>query len=167
MAITKENKEFIDSLLEHYIAEAESYRQIAENFTPAVRSVEDTAFGIIAGCVYSGFLQAYQNLQESPGLEDIREFYQILNDRAAEIRDAVMPRPAASDPDDIGKGGDTDIKEDGSGAGGGSTNDRRDGADADDTGADGGVGADDPVRQIWSDDTDAGKSAGKKAEPRA
>jgi hypothetical protein len=60
MVISKENKDFIDSLIDYYISESESYRQIAENFVPEVESVSDTAFGIITGCVYSGFLQAYQ-----------------------------------------------------------------------------------------------------------
>ena len=95
MAITAENKEFIDSLLEYYISEAESYMQIAENFAPAVKSVEDAAFGIIAGCVYSGFLQACQNQQEQPGLEDVREFYQILNGRAPEIKKAILGQKQA------------------------------------------------------------------------
>ena len=67
MAITKENKEFIDSLIDYYISESQSYRQIAENYVPEVTSILDTAFGIIAGCVYAGFLQAYQNQQQTPG----------------------------------------------------------------------------------------------------
>lgn len=66
MAISKENLEFIDSLIDYYISESESYKQIAENYLPEIQSVPDTAFGIIAGCVYSGFLQAYQNQQQSP-----------------------------------------------------------------------------------------------------
>ena len=90
MAITDENRKFIDSLLEHYVNEAESYKQIAENFVPAVKSIEDTAFGIITGCMYSGFLQAYQNQQEPPELEDLKEFYQILNDRAPAIKKAIL-----------------------------------------------------------------------------
>ena len=49
MAISKENKEFIDSLIDYYISESESYRQIAENFAPEVESIPDTAFGIITG----------------------------------------------------------------------------------------------------------------------
>ena len=65
MAISKENKDFIDSLIDYYISESESYIQIAENFVPEVKSIPDTAFGIITGCVYSGFLQAYQNQQET------------------------------------------------------------------------------------------------------
>ena len=82
MAISKENKDFIDSLMDYYISESESYRQIAENFVPEVESVPDTAFGIITGCVYSGFLQALQNQQLSPSLEDMKEFNQIVKERA-------------------------------------------------------------------------------------
>ena len=52
MTISKENKEFINSLIEYYISESESYKQIAENFLPEVKSIPDTAFGIITGCVY-------------------------------------------------------------------------------------------------------------------
>ena len=66
MTIAKENKEFINSLIEYYISESESYREIAEEFRPEIESVQDTAFGIITGCVYSGFLQAYQNQQLLP-----------------------------------------------------------------------------------------------------
>ncbi len=93
MAISKENKDFIDSLVDYYISEAESYRQIAENFVPEVRSVSDTAFGIITGCVYSGFLQAYQNQQQAPSLEDIREFNQIIKNRAPLIKKAILGSP--------------------------------------------------------------------------
>jgi hypothetical protein len=47
MAISKENKEFVNSLIEYYISESESYKQIAENFLPEVESISDTVFGII------------------------------------------------------------------------------------------------------------------------
>ena len=46
MAISKENKDFIDNLIDYYISESESYKQIAENFVPEVNSIPDTAFGI-------------------------------------------------------------------------------------------------------------------------
>ena len=95
MAISKENKDFIDSLIDYYINESESYRQIAENFVPDVESVADTAFGIITGCVYSGFLQAYQNQQQTPGLEDIKEFNLIIKKRAPLIKKAIL-KPADS-----------------------------------------------------------------------
>jgi hypothetical protein len=89
MSISKENKEFIDSLIEYYISESESYKQIAENFLPEVKSIPDTAFGIITGCVYSGFLQAYQNQQQSPSLEDMDEFNQIIKKKAQLIKKSI------------------------------------------------------------------------------
>jgi len=90
MVISKENKDFIDSLVDYYISESESYRQIAENFVPEVESVPDTAFGIITGCVYSGFLQAYQNQQQTPSLEDMQEFNQIIKERAPLIKKSIL-----------------------------------------------------------------------------
>jgi len=90
MAISKENREFIDSLIDYYISESQSYRQIAENYVPEIESVSDTAFGIIAGCVYSGFLQAYQNQQQTPGLDDMKEFNQILKERAPLIKKSLI-----------------------------------------------------------------------------
>ncbi len=93
MTISKENRDFIDSLVDYYINESESYKQIAENFVPEIESVPDTAFGIITGCVYSGFLQAYQNQQQTPGLEDMREFNQIIKERAALIKKAILDPP--------------------------------------------------------------------------
>jgi hypothetical protein len=90
MVISKENKDFINSLIDYYISESQSYRQIAENYVPEVDSVSDTAFGIIVGCVYSGFLQAYQNQQQTPGLDDMKEFNQILKDRGQFIKKSLI-----------------------------------------------------------------------------
>ena len=83
MVISKEN-------IDYYISESESYRQIAENFVPEVESVPDTTFGIITGCVYSGFLQAYQNQQLTPSLEDMREFNQIMKEQATVIKKSIL-----------------------------------------------------------------------------
>ena len=96
MSISKENKEFIDSLIEYYISESESYKQIAENFLPEVESIPDTVFGIITGCVYSGFLQAYQNQQQTPSLEDMNEFNQIIKKKAILIIKSIS-RPTEID----------------------------------------------------------------------
>ena len=97
MTISKENRDFIDSLIDYYISESESYKQIAENFVPEIESVPDTAFGIITGCVYSGFLQAYQNQQQTPGLDDMKEFNQIIKERAVLIKKSILnsPKPEA------------------------------------------------------------------------
>jgi hypothetical protein len=89
MSISKENREFIDSLIEYYISESESYKQIAKNFLPEVESIPDTAFGIITGCVYSGFLQAYQNQQQTPSLEDMDEFNQIIKKKVLLIKKSI------------------------------------------------------------------------------
>ena len=90
MAISKNTRDFVDSLIDYYISEAPSYKQIAEEYVPEIDSVIDTAFGIIAGCVYSGFLQAYKNQKQSPSLEDIQEFHKILKDRAPLIKKAML-----------------------------------------------------------------------------
>ncbi len=90
MAISKNTRDFVDSLIDYYISEAQSYKQIAEEYVPEVDSVIDTAFGIITGCVYSGFLQAYKNQKLSPCLEDIQEFNKILKDRAPIIKKAMI-----------------------------------------------------------------------------
>ncbi|MFB5623954.1 MAG: hypothetical protein ACE5RP_03435, partial [Nitrosopumilus sp.] len=99
--ISKENRDFLDSLIDYYINESESYKQIAENFVPEIESVPDTAFGIITGCVYSGFLQAYQNQQQTPGLDDMREFNQIIKERAALIKKSILdpPKPETTKED--------------------------------------------------------------------
>ena len=93
MAISKENKDFIDSLIDYYISESESYKQIAENFVSEIKSIPDTAFGIITGCLYSGFLQAYQNQHQTPSLEDMWEFNQIIKERATLITKAILDPP--------------------------------------------------------------------------
>ncbi len=90
MVISKENREFIDSLIDYYISESQSYKQIADNYVPEIESVADTAFGIIVGCVYSGFLQAYQNQQQTPGLEDMKEFSQIIKERSLLIKKSLI-----------------------------------------------------------------------------
>jgi len=109
MSISKENKDFIDSLIDYYISESESYRQIAENFVPEIESVPDTAFGIITGCVYSGFLQAYQNQQQTPGLEDMKEFNQMIKERAPLIKKAILE---TKEPQTEAKISDSNLKED-------------------------------------------------------
>ncbi len=90
MAVTKHTKDFLDNLIEYYINEAQSYRQIAESYSPEISSVEDAAFGIIAGCVYSAFLRAYENENKNVELDDIQEFNKILKGKAALIKKAVM-----------------------------------------------------------------------------
>jgi len=77
MAISKETKEFIENLIQHYTDEISSYKQIAEGFIPEIESISDTTFGIIVGNVYSEFMKTYQNQKKTPDLEDIQEFNKI------------------------------------------------------------------------------------------
>ncbi len=97
MAISKNTRDFLDSLIDYYISESRSYKQIAEEYVPEIDSVIDTAFVIIAGCVYSGFLQAYKNQKLSPSLEDTQEFNKILKDRAPLIKKAMMDGSHSTD----------------------------------------------------------------------
>jgi hypothetical protein len=90
MTISKENREFIENLIDYYISESQAYRQIAENYSPEIESVTDTAFGIIVGCVYSGFLQAYQNQHLTPGLEDMKEFHKVLKEKTSLIKKSII-----------------------------------------------------------------------------
>lgn len=90
MAITKHTKDFLDSLIDYYISEAQSYKQIATSYFPEIRSVDDAAFGIIAGCVYSAFLRAYENENKTVELDDIQEFNKILKGKAALIKKAIL-----------------------------------------------------------------------------
>jgi len=90
MAISQDNKKFIDSLIHYYINEAESYKQIAGEFVPEVESEVDTAFGIIVGSIYSEFIRTYQNQKISVNVEDVQEFYKMIKDRAPIIKKAIL-----------------------------------------------------------------------------
>jgi len=90
VTITKYTKEFIDNLVDYYISEASSYKQIAESYTPEINSVTDAAFGIIAGCVYSAFLKSYETENKAVNLDDIQEFNKILKDKAPLIKKALL-----------------------------------------------------------------------------
>ncbi|HSD04756.1 MAG TPA: hypothetical protein VLB45_03275 [Nitrosopumilaceae archaeon] len=92
MAITPSTKDFIENLINYYVSEAPSYREIAEIYTAEVKNIPDTTFGIILGCVYSGFLQTYTNQKQTPALEDIQEFNQIIKQRASEIKKAILDK---------------------------------------------------------------------------
>ena len=101
MTISEENKKFINSLIDYYISESEAYRDIAEKYQPEINSVPDTSFGIIVGCVYSGFLQAYQNQQQNPTLEDVKEFHKILKEKSPMIKKSILHpiKPTTENPE--------------------------------------------------------------------
>ena len=81
---------FIDSLIDYYINEASAYKQLAKNYSDEAGDVTASTFGIIVGCIYSGFLQAYVNQKQKPSLEDTQEFTQIIKRRAAQIKRSIL-----------------------------------------------------------------------------
>ena len=88
--IPETTRKFIDSLIDYYISEAASYKQLAKTYYEEVEDVNANTFGIIVGCVYSGFLQAYQNQKQKPVLEDTQEFTQMIKTRAAQIKRGIL-----------------------------------------------------------------------------
>ena len=90
MVISKENQEFLEGLIDYYVKEAKSYREIAHEFSSEINSVTDTAFGIIIGCIYSSFLQAYSNQKQVPDIEDIQEFNEIIIKNTEIIKKSIM-----------------------------------------------------------------------------
>ena len=89
MTITKENKVFLEDLIEYYISEAQSYREMAQEYSLKIDSVPDTAFGIIIGCIYSSFLQTYSNQRLTPTVQDVQEFTEIIMMKSNTIMDAI------------------------------------------------------------------------------
>jgi hypothetical protein len=90
LAIPATTKDFIINLIDYYISEASSYKQFAQEYAPDVKDITVTTFGIIIGCVYSGFLQAYANQKQKPSLDDIQEFHQIIKHRTAQIKKGIL-----------------------------------------------------------------------------
>jgi hypothetical protein len=88
--IPKETKKFVDSLIDYYISEAASYKQLAQSHSDVITDSTAVTFGIIVGCVYSGFLQAYLNQKLKPSLEDTQEFTSMIKTRAAQIKRSIL-----------------------------------------------------------------------------
>jgi len=89
MTVTKENKVFLEGLIEYYISEAQSYREMAQEYSLKIDSVPDTTFGIIIGCIYSSFLQTYSNQKLTPAVHDVQEFTEIIMMKSSAIMDAI------------------------------------------------------------------------------
>ena len=95
MAIPREIRDFVNTQIGYYIGESWTYRSMAEAYSED--SVEDTAFGIILGCLYLGFMNAYRTRYMAPNSEDMDEFYQIIRSNASRIRKALQgPHHGAS-----------------------------------------------------------------------
>ena len=90
MALHPSIIDFIENLINYYISEASSYKQIAQIYVDGKEDTIATTLGIIIGCVYSGFLQTYKNQRQNPSLEDTQEFNEIVKRRAVDIRTAIL-----------------------------------------------------------------------------
>tara|TARA_B100000029_G_scaffold258276_1_gene254964 strand:- start:817 stop:1101 length:285 start_codon:yes stop_codon:yes gene_type:complete len=89
MAISDENKKFLEDLLQYYIDQADSYSQIASEYGKFSKSKREVAFGVIVGTIYSTFLQTYSNQQLEVKLDDIQQFHEFIRDNIGKISDAL------------------------------------------------------------------------------
>jgi len=90
MTISNGMKKFLDSQIEYYVTEAQSYKEMAQEYSPKIDSVEDTAFGIIVGCIYSSFLQTFTNQNSTPNSQDIEEFTKIIIKNSKKIKESIL-----------------------------------------------------------------------------
>ena len=89
MAISEENKKFLEDLLQYYIEQADSYSQFAKEYSEFSNSNREIAFGVITGTVYSAFLQTYSNQQLEVKLDDIQQFHEFMRDNIEKITNAL------------------------------------------------------------------------------
>ena len=90
MTLSNEIQNFLDSQIEYYSNESESYKEMALEYNLDANSVEDTTFGIIIGCIYSSFLQTYTNQNITPNSQDIEEFNKIIIDNSNKIKKSIL-----------------------------------------------------------------------------
>ena len=90
MTLSNEIQNFLDSQIEYYSNESESYKEMALEYNLDANSVEDTTFGIIIGCIYSSFLQTYTNQNSTPNSQDIEEFNKIIIDNSNKIKKSIL-----------------------------------------------------------------------------
>ena len=90
MALSNETQKFLDSQIEYYVKEAESYKEMALEYNLDTNSVPDTAFGIIIGCIYSSFLQTFTNQNSTPNSQDIEEFTKIIVKNSKKIKESIL-----------------------------------------------------------------------------
>ena len=90
MTLSNETQKFLDSQIEYYVKEAESYKEMALEYNLDTNSVPDTAFGIIVGCIYSSFLQTFTNQNSTPNSQDIEEFTKIIVRNSKKIKESIL-----------------------------------------------------------------------------
>ena len=90
MTLSNEIQKFLDNQIEYYIQQAESYKELAREYNPDASSVQDTAFGIIIGCIYSSFIQTYANQNSTPSSQDVEEFTELIIKNSKKIKESTL-----------------------------------------------------------------------------
>lgn len=85
----EESRRFVSSLIDYYAGAAASYVELASAYRGVAGSVKDAALGMMAGGIYSGFMQSYQARGASPSLEEMREFNLMMRKCAPRLMEAV------------------------------------------------------------------------------
>jgi Na+/glutamate symporter len=97
--IPQSTKKFLDSLIDYYISEAASYKQLAITCSDEAGDITSVTFGIIVGCIYSGFLQTFLNQKQKPSLEDTQEFTHLIKSRYSQIKRSILDSTESKNED--------------------------------------------------------------------
>ena len=89
MTLPNEIQGFLDSQIGYYTKEAKSYKEMAQGYNLDDDSIHDTAFGIIIGCIYSSFLQAYTNQNSMPSSQEMEDFTEIITKNTKKIKESI------------------------------------------------------------------------------
>ncbi len=90
MTLSNEIQTFLDSQIEYYTKEAESYKEMVQEYNLDDNSISDTTFGIIIGCIYSSFLQTYTNQNSVPNSQEMKDFTEIIIKNTKKIKESIM-----------------------------------------------------------------------------
>ena len=90
MTLSNETRAFLDSQIEYYNMESQSYKEMAKEYKSDSGSIPDTAYGIIIGCIYSSFLQIYQNQNSAPSSQEMEEFTEIIVKHSMKIKESIV-----------------------------------------------------------------------------
>ncbi|MXY37881.1 MAG: hypothetical protein F4Y51_03150 [Cenarchaeum sp. SB0664_bin_35] len=85
MSIPANIRNFITTQLDYYIEEIDTYLLVAKEHC-GTESLDDAAYGVVLGCVYMGFINAYSAQSLSPNVDSITELHGIIKERAKDIR---------------------------------------------------------------------------------
>lgn len=80
---------FITTQLDYYIEEIDTYLLVAKEHCDT-KSLDDAVFGVILGCVYIGFINAYSAQSLSPNTDSIIKLHSIIKERTKDIRLAIQ-----------------------------------------------------------------------------